>query len=127
MEIISFWELLLILTWLGSGTILAALRIGVPLVVVPNTELLHNHQVELAEELAKQEYVVHGNLKCVTICVLLGSCCMLILRLSDLAVSISAAEKLRERKSQWPPPNSGSESYKRGLAGVMDDEMGWVD
>lgn len=65
MEIISFWELLLILTWLGSGTILAALRIGVPLVVVPNTELLHNHQVELAEELAKQEYVVHGNLKCV--------------------------------------------------------------
>ncbi len=34
-----------------------------PLVVVPNTDLLHNHQVELAEELAKQEYVVHGNLK----------------------------------------------------------------
>jgi beta-1,4-N-acetylglucosaminyltransferase len=48
---------------LGSGSILDALRIGVPLVVVPNTDLLHNHQVELAEELAKQEYVVHGNLK----------------------------------------------------------------
>jgi UDP-N-acetylglucosamine transferase subunit ALG13 len=51
----------------GSGTILDALRIGVPLVVVPNTDLLHNHQVELAEELAKQEYVVHGDLKCVLI------------------------------------------------------------
>ena len=49
----------------GSGTILDALRIGVPLVVVPNTTLLHNHQVELAEELAKQDYVVHGNLKCI--------------------------------------------------------------
>jgi len=51
----------------GSGSILDALRIGVPLVVVPNTDLLHNHQVELAEELAKQEYVVHGDLKCVLI------------------------------------------------------------
>ena len=70
MDMISVWELLLIFSWLGSGTILDALRIGVPLVVVPNTELLHNHQVELAEELAKQEYVVHGNLRCV----LLVSC-----------------------------------------------------
>ncbi|KAF7508422.1 hypothetical protein GJ744_009275 [Endocarpon pusillum] len=98
----------LVISHAGSGTILDALRVGVPLVVVPNTELLHNHQVELAEELAKQEYVVHGSL-------------------NDLAASISEAEKLRERKRQWPPPNSGDESYKRGLAGVMDDEMGWVD
>ncbi len=52
---------------------------------------------------------------------------MLISRFSDLAVSISEAERLRERKSQWPPPNNGEESCKRGLAGVMDDEMGWVD
>jgi beta-1,4-N-acetylglucosaminyltransferase len=47
----------------GSGSILDALRVGVPLIVVPNTDLLHNHQVELAEELAKQEYVVHGDLR----------------------------------------------------------------
>jgi beta-1,4-N-acetylglucosaminyltransferase len=53
---------MLIVLWSGSGSILAALRIGVPLVVVPNTGLLHNHQIELAEELAKQQYVVHGNL-----------------------------------------------------------------
>lgn len=46
---------------------------------------------------------------------------------SDLAASIAEAEKLRQRKNQWPPPNSGEESHKRGLAGVMDDEMGWVD
>lgn len=46
--------------------------------------------------------------------------------LSNLTASILEAEKLRERKSQWPPPNSGEESYKGGLAGVMDDEMGWV-
>ena len=48
---------------IGSGSILEALRIGVPLIVVPNTDLLHNHQVELAEELAKQDYVIYGKLR----------------------------------------------------------------
>lgn len=47
----------------GSGSILDALRIRVPLIVVPNTSLLHNHQVELAEELSKQGYLVHGQLE----------------------------------------------------------------
>lgn len=47
----------------GSGSILDALRIAVPIVVVPNPDLLDNHQVELAEELARQGYVVHGRLK----------------------------------------------------------------
>lgn len=47
----------------GSGSILEALRYGVPCIVVPNTDLLHNHQVELAEELARQQYVVHGKLE----------------------------------------------------------------
>ena len=60
-------DVVLIGVYPGSGSVLAALRIGVPLVVVPNTDLLHNHQVELAEELAKQEYVVHGNLESVTL------------------------------------------------------------
>ena len=47
----------------GSGSILDALRIGIPLIVVPNTDLLHNHQVELAEILAEQEYVIHGKIE----------------------------------------------------------------
>lgn len=47
----------------GSGSILDALRVGVPLIVVPNHELLDNHQVELAEALAEQGYVVHGKLE----------------------------------------------------------------
>ena len=48
---------------IGSGSILDALRISVPLIVVPNPTLLDNHQVELAEELAAQGYVVHGHLE----------------------------------------------------------------
>ena len=47
----------------GTGSILDALRISVPLIVVPNSTLLDNHQVELAEELARQHYVVHGSLE----------------------------------------------------------------
>ena len=47
----------------GSGSILDALRLAVPLIVVPNTALLDNHQEELAEELAAQGYVVYGKLE----------------------------------------------------------------
>ncbi|KAI9813616.1 MAG: N-acetylglucosaminyldiphosphodolichol N-acetylglucosaminyltransferase catalytic subunit alg13 [Pycnora praestabilis] len=92
----------------GSGSILDALRIGVPLIVVPNPELLDNHQVELAEELAAQGYVIHG-------------------RLNDLVAAVSDTERLRRRQKQWPPVNSGLDPSGRGLAGVMDDQMGFVD
>jgi hypothetical protein len=27
----------------------------------------------------------------------------------------------------WPPVNSGEEKYKKGLAGIMADEMGFID
>lgn len=43
------------------------MRIEVPVIVVPNTELLDNHQVELAEVLAEQNYVVHGSLRYVLV------------------------------------------------------------
>lgn len=28
---------------------------------------------------------------------------------------------------QWPPITSNHEKYKKGLKGIMDEEMGWVD
>lgn len=92
----------------GSGTILDALRISVPLVVVPNTELLDNHQIELAEVLAEQEYVVCG-------------------RLDGLPQALIDVEKMRERKKVWPPPNSGVHREAKGLKGVLDEEMGFLD
>jgi len=78
----------------------------VPLIVVPNEELLDNHQVELAEALAEQEYVVHG-------------------KLTDLAAALKEAEVLRQRQRSWPPPNSGEQA--KGLKGVLDEEMGFLD
>jgi beta-1,4-N-acetylglucosaminyltransferase len=92
----------------GSGSILDAMRISVPLIVVPNSTLLDNHQVELAEALAEQEYVVHG-------------------RLENLAAALEESEKLRERAKKWPPVNSGTHRQARGLAGVLDEEMGYLD
>ena len=46
----------------GSGSILDGLRVGLPIIVVPNPKLMNNHQKELAEELARAKYVVHGRL-----------------------------------------------------------------
>jgi hypothetical protein len=45
----------------------------------------------------------------------------------DIADSVQKAENLRNRLHSWPPVNSGEGKYRRGLAGVMADEMGFVD
>ncbi|KAL8784433.1 MAG: hypothetical protein Q9213_003956 [Squamulea squamosa] len=92
----------------GSGSILDAMRIDVPLIVVPNTSLLHNHQVDLAEELAKQGFLVHG-------------------RLDNLSAALAESDILRLKRQTWPPQNHGADPSGRGLAGVMDEEMGFYD
>lgn len=52
----EFFELL------GSGTILDVLRMGKPMIVIPNPTLLHNHQEELASALEEL-----GHLKATTV------------------------------------------------------------
>jgi beta-1,4-N-acetylglucosaminyltransferase len=97
---------------LGAGTILDGLRIGVPLIVVPNPSLLDNHQDELAEELARQGYVVHGRIDAP----------------NGLQEAVAQSEAMKKQQShQWPPVNSGESARRgRGLAGVMDEEMGFL-
>lgn len=48
---------------LGSGTVLAGLRLGVPLIVVPNPDLSDNHQQELADGLERQNYVINSTVE----------------------------------------------------------------
>jgi len=95
---------------IGSGTILDSLRLSVPIIVVPNSDLLDNHQTELAEALAEQEYVVHG-------------------KLEDLPKALDDAEVLKQRQRDWPPPNSGVHRQAKavGLRGILDEEMGFLD
>ncbi|KIW54039.1 hypothetical protein PV05_06431 [Exophiala xenobiotica] len=96
----------MVISHAGSGSVLDVLRVGIPLVVVPNADLLHNHQVELAEALAQQDYVVYG-------------------KLDDLKSSISEIETLRKKMRKWPPLRSGEEKYENGIADVLAEEMGW--
>ena len=79
-----------------------------PLIVVPNSQLLDNHQIELAEALAEQGYVVHG-------------------KLGNLESALEDAEELRRQQRAWPPPNSGVHRQAKGLKGVLDEEMGFLD
>ena len=47
----------------GSGSILTVLRASKPLLVVPNTSLMDNHQAELADALGKDGYLTVSSVK----------------------------------------------------------------
>ena len=53
----------LVVSHAGSGSILEALRYQVPLIVVPNTSLLDNHQEELADAMERSGYLLKGNVE----------------------------------------------------------------
>jgi beta-1,4-N-acetylglucosaminyltransferase len=92
----------------GSGTILAALRFQVPLVVVPNTALLDNHQEELAVAMEAANYVIHGNV-------------------DNLASAIKASEDFRAQMAQFPPITAGKERKVKSFANIMDETAGFTD
>ncbi|KHN96972.1 UDP-N-acetylglucosamine transferase subunit alg13 [Metarhizium album ARSEF 1941] len=46
----------LVISHAGTGTVLDAWKMGLPLIVVPNSRLLDDHQAEMAQHLAKQGY-----------------------------------------------------------------------
>ena len=48
----------LIISHAGSGSIFEGLKLGKPLIAVPNATLMDNHQAELAEHLAKLGHIV---------------------------------------------------------------------
>lgn len=48
----------LIISHAGSGSILSGLRMGKDMIVVPNSKLMDNHQVELAEVLQREGYLL---------------------------------------------------------------------
>lgn len=52
--------------FVGAGTILDGMRLGLSLIVIPNDTLLDNHQDELAEELEAQGYATRSDIRLVT-------------------------------------------------------------
>lgn len=60
-------QLQLLTVYTGAGTILEGMRLGLALVVVPNSSLLDNHQDELAEELELQGYATRSDTRLATL------------------------------------------------------------
>ena len=46
---------------------------------------------------------------------------------SNLAQALAESEKLRTNHMAWPPVNSGVHREAKGLTGVIDEEMGFLD
>lgn len=92
----------------GSGTILKAMRTNTPLIVVPNATLLDNHQVELAEELARLGYVIHGKLE----------------EEGGLEKALEECEKMRSKRKDWKKDNE--EKGGADIQTVLDEEVGFT-
>ncbi|KAJ4371287.1 N-acetylglucosaminyldiphosphodolichol N-acetylglucosaminyltransferase catalytic subunit alg13 [Neocucurbitaria cava] len=98
----------LVVSHAGSGTILAALRYQIPLVVVPNTGLLDNHQEELAVAMERNRYLLRGDVQ-------------------DLAPAITKSEDFRVKMSQFPPVTSGEHRDTKSFNAIMDETLGFMD
>ncbi|KAH7397049.1 glycosyltransferase family 28 C-terminal domain-containing protein [Phaeosphaeria sp. MPI-PUGE-AT-0046c] len=92
----------------GSGTILAALRYQIPLIVVPNTSLLDNHQEELAVAMERSNYLIRGDVQ-------------------DLSPAILKSNEFRVKMTQFPPVTSGKHRETKSFAAIMDETMGFMD
>ncbi|UPX15507.1 N-acetylglucosaminyldiphosphodolichol N-acetylglucosaminyltransferase [Ascochyta rabiei] len=98
----------LVVSHAGSGSILDALRFHLPLIVVPNTSLLDNHQEELAVAMERSGYLLRG-------------------RVEDLSPAIRKSGEFRSRMSQFPPITSGQHRETKSFAAVMDETVGFMD
>ncbi|KAF2800153.1 glycosyltransferase family 1 protein [Melanomma pulvis-pyrius CBS 109.77] len=98
----------LIISHAGSGSILETLRHQIPLIVVPNTELLDNHQEDLAKAMERSHYLIRGDV-------------------TNLAIAIQKSEKFRIQMAQFPPITSGQHRETKSFAAIMDETMGFLD
>lgn len=46
---------------------------------------------------------------------------------SDLPAAIRRSESLRKTQNPWPPADTEEDPCGKGLVGIMDDELGFVD
>lgn len=103
------------------------MRLGVPLVVVPNPTLKNNHQMELADELQKQGYVLACNYTCVLPLSNIWVDVLANHSTRQVSKAVAKAEALRSRPSARPPIQGPNKRRTRTLEEVLSDEMGFLD
>ncbi|KAI3322562.1 glycosyltransferase family 1 protein [Xylariaceae sp. AK1471] len=92
-----------IISHAGSGSIIGALEFDSKLVAVPNPELMDNHQLEIAEEMESQGFLIHGTL-------------------GFVADAVKKIDTITPRK--WPPgPSPGSAYQEGGLWEAINELM----
>ncbi|GAP83108.2 putative glycosyltransferase family 1 protein [Rosellinia necatrix] len=92
-----------IISHAGSGSIIEALQFDSKLIAVPNPELMDNHQLEIAEEMDSQGFLVHGTL---------GSVAEAFMKIHEITLQ------------KWPPgPSPGSAYQKGGLWEAINELM----
>lgn len=100
-----------------------ALEFDSKLVAVPNPELMDNHQLEIAEEMEYQGFLIHGTLGYGIFCTSLSSPKILTEAPSrSIAEAVEKADTIALRK--WPPgPSPGSAYQKGGLWEAINELM----
>ncbi|KAI1165587.1 hypothetical protein F5B18DRAFT_610252 [Nemania serpens] len=92
-----------IISHAGSGSIIEALEFDSKLIAVPNPDLMDNHQLEIAEEMESQGFLIHGTL-------------------GSVKEAVEKAQTATLRK--WPPgPSPGSAYQKGGLWEAINELM----
>ena len=92
-----------------------------PLILVPNTTLLDNHQQELAAELSRQKYAVIGSTRYVRH--LSGQ--FRLICPSDLRLALDKVEVERGKRISYLAVNHRPGQKK--FTAILDEEMGFLD
>lgn len=96
-----------------------ALKINTRVIAVPNTDLMGNHQVEMAEDFAKQGWLIHGQLGYVSSIVFPRSVTYYLLCIYS-KIHEAVEQSATFKAASYPPkPPPGSEN--RGLEQITQD------